>query len=113
MIGIGRICSQMCQRRNVLAIRVVVKYQIDWAPKQNGVSGIVRIREVTTKDKRQFLMNPKRFSAVSSDYSGMRIRVATDLTLLKGALADGTRKFKANSWRDNDIQCSTGSLMMG
>ena len=48
-------------------------YQINWALKQNGASGIVWVRKVTTKDKGQFLMNPKRFSAVSSDNGGTRI----------------------------------------
>ena len=37
----------------------------------------------------------------------------TDLTLLEGVLADGTRKFEENSWRDNGIQCGTRSLIMG
>ena len=59
----------------------------------------------------QFLMNPKRFGLVSSNDSSARIQVATDLTLLKRALADRTGKFKGNSQRDNGIWCNTGSLM--
>ena len=46
---------------------------IDWVPKQNSVSGIIWIRKVTTKDKRQFLMNPKRFNVISSNDSSTRI----------------------------------------
>ena len=36
----------------------------------------------------------------------------TDLTLLEGALADGTRKFKGNPMRNYGIWCDTGSLIM-
>ena len=68
---------------------------------------------MTTKDKRQFLMNLKRFSVVLSNNGSMRIQVVTNLTLLKGALADGTREFEGNSWRDDGIQYSTRSLTMG
>ena len=39
-------------------------------------------------------MNPKRFGVVSSNDGGVRIQVMTDLTLLMGVLADGTRKFE-------------------
>ena len=57
-------------------------------------------------------MNPKRFSMILSNNGGSRIRVVTNLTLLKGALANRTRKFEGNSQRDNGIWCSTRSLIM-
>ena len=56
-------------------------------------------------------MNPKKFSVVSSNDSSTRIRVMTDLTLLKGALADRTRKFKGNSQRDDGIWCNTRQIL--
>ena len=65
-----------------------------------------------TKNKGQFLMNLKRFSLVSSNNGSVRIQVMTNLTLLKGVLANMTGKFEGNSWRDNGIQCSTGPLTM-
>ena len=47
---------------------------------------------------------------VSSRNGTPRIRVATDLTLLKRVLADRTGKFKRNSWRDDSIWCITRFL---
>ena len=87
--------------------------QINRALKEDSACRIVQVRKVTTKDKGRFLVNPKRFGLVSSNDGALRIRVATDLTLLKRMLGDRTGKFEGNSRRDNGIWCSTRSLMMG
>ena len=47
---------------------------------------------------------------VSSNDSTLRIQVATDLTLLKRALANRTGKFEKNSWRDDSIWHTTRFL---
>ena len=88
-------------------------YQVDWALKKDSAHGIIWVRKVTTEDKWRFLVDPKRFGLVSSNDGTPRIRVTTDLTLLKRALANRAGKFKGNSRRDNGIWGSTRSLMMG
>ena len=90
-----------------------MNHRIDRALKEDSACRIVRVREVTTKDKGRFLVNPKRFGLVSSNDGAPWIRVVTDLTLLKRALADRTGKFEGNFQRDDGIWRSTRSLTMG
>ena len=90
-----------------------MNHRIDRAPKEDSACRIVQVREVTTKDKGRFLVNLKRFCVVSSNDGAPRIRVVTNLTLLKRALADRTGKFEGNSWWDNGIWRYTRSLTMG